>query len=416
MIRTLALMISFWALTTPAHAQDGLLPSIGPALTTAQPAECNAPCEQTAALHRNILAVSRITPLAPAGEVAIYTRQEGTWNETALIASPGPCVAPPTPPGEDPVPCSDPVFGLDLALRGSYLFASVEPTSEQPGAVHVLRLVDDEWQPLQKLQFHADGLVPQSLQVSAIEAGARTLAVGISFVAVVDGVSRSSTAVHVFERTNSGRYRRAAVLSPADAQGTDFGSALAIRGDTLVVGAPSAANSTGAAYVFHRGQQGWRLNQKLSPSLPGAQSFGRAVAVSHGTIAIGAPSYFDTIDVSGGLVYLYQSPSGSWQETEVLRDPLTLEEPSQTNRRFFGTTLALQGARLMVGVGAGRPVPEEQPLTLLFQQTTAGWQPAAGFSPHVLPVRTQLSRDTALIVGAELRFGNQTYVYDLPTS
>lgn len=414
MIRTRTFVACVWLLTAPVSQAQDVLPSIGPTLTTELPAACNAPCERTATLHGEILAVSRMTPLAPAGEVAIYTRQNETWNEAALIAAPGPCVAPPAPPGEDPLPCSDATFGLDLALRDADLFASVEPTSGQSGAVYVFRLVGDQWQQRQKLEFRAPGAIPQSLQVSAIDAASDAVAVGLSFAEVVNGESRSRRAVHVFERAKHGRYRRAAVLAPDDAQNSDFGSALAVRGDTLVVGTSFGAESTGAAYVFHRGRRGWRLEQKLLPSLPGAQSFGGAVAVGRDVIAIGASSYFDTIDVSGGRVYLYQRTGGTWQETQILRDPITLEEPGVTNRRFFGTTLALQGGRLMVGVGAGRPVPEEAPLTLLFEQMPAGWQPVAGFSPHAVPVRMQLSDDTALVVGAELRFGNQTYAYDLP--
>jgi hypothetical protein len=351
-----------------------------------------------AALHADILAVSRTTPLAPAGEVAIYLRQAGAWNETALIAAPEP----------------DPTFGLDLAVHDGDLFASIEPTSEQPGAVYVFRLVGTQWQQQRKLELPVSGAIPQSLQVSAIEAADGVVAVAISFVTVVDGVNRSGRAVHVFERAKNGRYRRTAVLAPADAQDSDFGASLAVSGDTLVVGTPFATEPTGVAYVFHRVKHGWRLQQKLLPSLSGAQSFGSAVAVSNDVIAVGAPSYFDTIDVSGGLVYLYQSVGGSWQETQILRDPTPLSEPSATNRRFFGTRLALEGSRLMVGVGAGRPVPEEQPLSLLFESMPEGWQPVAGFSPHVVPVRTQLSGDTALVLGAELNFGNQTYVYDLP--
>jgi hypothetical protein len=408
----LVFVVSAWVLMMPAHAQEVLLPSIGPTLTTAQPDACGAPCERTAALTRNILAVSRMTPLAPAGEVAIYMRRDGAWSETALIASPAPCVVPPSSPGQDPLPCQQPLFGSDLALSRRDLFASVDPNLTQPGAVYVLRLVGDQWQQLQKLEFPTPGAIPQSLRISAIEAAGHTVAVGISFTALANGESRSSAAVHVFERARNGHYRRSAILSPEDAQSTDFGAALAIRGHTLVVGAASATEMTGAAYVFNRKKHGWQLQQKLSPSFSGAQSFGRAVAVGHGTIAIGAPDYFDTADVSAGLVYVYQHSGGSWLETEVLHDPIVLAEPGATNRRFFGTTLALQSKRLMVGVSAGRPLEEEDPLTLLFERMPEGWHPVAGFSPHDVPVLMQLSRDTALIVGAQLRFGNQTYVYD----
>ena len=116
MQRIVVLVIFALLSCASASAQQLPLPEIGPTLEAAQPTSCNAPCQETAALHGNTLAVSSFTPDAPGGEVTIYTRQNASWSETALIAYPGPCLVPPPPAGEDPLPCWDPAFGQELAV------------------------------------------------------------------------------------------------------------------------------------------------------------------------------------------------------------------------------------------------------------------------------------------------------------
>src|SRR5881628_1052440 len=96
-------------------------------------------------------------------------------------------------------------------------------------------------------------------------------------------------------------------LVPADT--TYFqqvGYAVAIDGDTAVIGAPldSAANaSAGAAYVFVRHGETWTEQAKLTASDAGfSAEFGNAVAISGNTIVVGA--HLDPADdYQGGAAY-----------------------------------------------------------------------------------------------------------------
>lgn len=131
-----------------------------------------------------------------------------------------------------------------------------------------------------------------------------------------------------------------------------FGSAVAIDGDTLVVGAHSADGDfpdTGAAYVYERDASGaWQPRATLRPSTTQADEmfFGIRVAISGGTIAVGAPLADNAAagTVSSGAVYTHvrDSASGNWSPEQVVR--LAIQETGD----LFGE-VAIDGDTLVVG-------------------------------------------------------------------
>ena len=135
--------------------------------------------------------------------------------------------------------------------------------------------------------------------------------------------------------------------------------------------------------------------------------------MSDQTIAVGAPAAsFENFQ--SGRVYIYQRWGGEWTETQILRDPLRLQDPGPNNLRYFGTELSLHGRRLMVGIDPSYPLLDEQALTLLFQRKQWQWRPVAEFRPFNQPSRIELSGRSAVISTAGVRFGNTTHIYDLP--
>ena len=95
--------------------------------------------------------------------------------------------------------------------------------------------------------------------------------------------SANPGAVYVFVRTG-GAWTEQGKLLPSDGMAGDgFGDALALQGDTAVVGAPensSAASGAGAVYVFARTGGIWTQEAKLLASNAEAgDSFGTSVAL-----------------------------------------------------------------------------------------------------------------------------------------
>jgi FG-GAP repeat len=80
-------------------------------------------------------------------------------------------------------------------------------------------------------------------------------------------------------------------LEASDAASPDqFGTSVAISGETVVVGAPVAGGYAGSAYVFVRSGGVWSQQQKLAASDAAAgDQFGNSVAISGETVVVGAP-------------------------------------------------------------------------------------------------------------------------------
>ena len=119
-----------------------------------------------------------------------------------------------------------------------------------------------------------------------------------------------------------------------DSQPEAFGSAVAVSGNTLVVGAPLghvAANvALGQAYVYDL-TTGALLYTLNSAARHFHQLFGISVEVSGGRIAVG----------SREQVYLFNAVTGE--------PTATLADPTPTITDNFGVTLALSGDRVLVG-------------------------------------------------------------------
>jgi hypothetical protein len=100
-----------------------------------------------------------------------------------------------------------------------------------------------------------------------------------------------SGSVYVFVRS-SGTWAQQAKLLPSDGGLVHgyFGCAVSISGDTAVVGASTLRYSTGSAYLFERNGTEWTEQSKFlaADGSPG-NDFGRSVAISGSTLAIGSP-------------------------------------------------------------------------------------------------------------------------------
>src|SRR2546430_2458350 len=103
------------------------------------------------------------------------------------------------------------------------------------------------------------------------------------------------------------------VAPPDPAQYQFFGGAVAISGDTAVVGANKAA------YVYVRQRTGWVLQQKLLPSdsepspEPNAflAAFGGAVAIEGDELAVAAPNWV-TEPTKTGAVFVFRRVGNGW--------------------------------------------------------------------------------------------------------
>jgi hypothetical protein len=148
----------------------------------------------------------------------------------------------------------------------------------------------------------------------------------------------------------------AIMLSDPNAMSQDeFGSAGAISGNTLVVGAPDVdfdGNSNqGVAYVFVKSGSAWVQAAELigSDGRP-EDEFGAAVAIAvNGTVVVGAPDK----DSGAGEAYVFLAPAGGWKPGTTVYSTSTILADSKPNNSFFnfGYSVAITGNGDYVVVG-----------------------------------------------------------------
>ncbi len=127
---------------------------------------------------------------------------------------------------------------------------------------------------------------------------------------------------YIFEKPQDTWIETARVTSTGTYPGDDFGMALAISGDRLVIGAPTndvAGTNAGIAYVFEFDGVNWQQVQVLLPGAGGdltQAEFGSAVEVEGDRVVVSAPF----LGPAGSVHVFDRSPAGVWEEAVITGD------------------------------------------------------------------------------------------------
>ncbi len=142
------------------------------------------------------------------------------------------------------------------------------------------------------------------------------------------------------------------LISPGLSTYEHFGTAVAIDGNLAVIGAP-ASNVTyndtpGKAYLYQRYSNGeWEKIYTFLPSVTNdigqPPEFGSAVAISGDTVVIGARRTNHGTDFSAGCVYIFSADGvGGWTEQVVY-------EPVIGSTDWFGASVAISDEIIIIG-------------------------------------------------------------------
>lgn len=189
----------------------------------------------------------------------------------------------------------------------------------------------------------------------AAESGGRAIAVSQSLAAVGvgSGSADSPFAVDVFERNRRGGWRFVQRLTASPDQRGRFGTALALHGRTLAVGAPENDDSstpeleTGYVDVFERGPAGFVRTQTVLPesftlppgeTTPGEFAFGASVSLDEQHLAVGAKRF------RGGRGRVFVFDRSDYSQEVELAEPAALERFDAN----FGDTVQLSRGTLLV--------------------------------------------------------------------
>ena len=179
------------------------------------------------------------------------------------------------------------------------------------------------------------------------------------------------------------------LVSSDGVAGDKLGQSVAISGDTVVVGAFSAAvgnnSSQGAAYVFVKPSGGWQTQTTESAKLTASNGspsdqFGSSVSVSGNTIVIGAPYAGVGTNSNQGTAYVFVMPAGGWKGALTENAKLTASDGIGGDELGFST--AISGNTVVVGasnasIGTGCPngpsCTDFEGAAYVYVQPSGGW-------------------------------------------
>ncbi len=201
----------------------------------------------------------------------------------------------------------------------------------------------------------------------------------------------SGVAAYVYVRTGLSWSLQQELTGGPDA--IDYGSAVALSGDTIVVGAPGNPGSTpGTAYVYVRSGTTWSEQATISMD-PLMDNFALAVAVVGDTAVVGAPLYAHGTGL--GSAFVFSRTGTTWTQTQELDDD-TVENELGAGVAFDGTTVVLTTGAPETGADGAHVYALDGGTFGLQQVLPAGDEAGGNFRQDVVAVD-----GTTLVTGSQ---------------
>ena len=328
------------------------------------------------------------------GSAYVFTRSGTTWSQQQELLD-----------GEEATPD---YFGLWVAISGDTIVVGAPDhnvgANVDQGSAYVFTRSGTTWNEQQELTA-ADGVAGD--QFARVAISGDTIVVGVPGHYSYGNWRQGGAYVFTLSGSTWSQQQK---LTAAD--GDDpwdcFGASVAISGDTVLVGAPQQA-STGnsgdgqsSAYVFTRVGIVWIQQQKLTAADWGAwDSFGEAVAISGDTIVVGAPDHNVGANLDQGSAYVFTRSGTTWNEQQELTAADSAAPALDGDR--FGSSAAISGATIVAGACADTVGGNiAQGSAYVYQDTGS---PGAPYEPPPSAVTTPVPPTIVLIGGLWSNYG-----------
>lgn len=254
------------------------------------------------------------------GAAYIFQNENGSWQEKAKLFE----------SNAD----RDDEFATSVAIDGSTVLIGVPGDEDETGSAYIYTGSGASWSE-QQILTDGNGVQDDKYGYSVALEGD---------LAVVG--SPGDKSVFVYERSGSS-WTELDRISPAGVAGSDeFGESVSISGDYIVVGAAKdseTASEAGAVYVFKRNGTSWEQTAKIRAADGASEDeFGVAVSIENNLLVIGA-RYQDAAAGDGGATYIYSRSGENW--TEI--NKITASDAEIDDR--FGSAVDIQGDVLVIG-------------------------------------------------------------------
>lgn len=254
-------------------------------------------------------AESRFGDIASRASVSVFARGETGWQRQARLV------------GEDTLDRDR--FGHSLACSGDALLvgsprADVDGAPDR-GAAYVFRRTGDVW--TQEAKLVASEGEALDLFGWSVALQGDTAVVGARADSAAG--STSAGAVHVFRRVGDAWQTQARLGAPEGQAGDQFGESVALSGITLLAGArldgAPGTSEAGSAHAFRWSGATWSWQGRLLPPVDaGSARFGTAVALDGETAIVGAPEVsIDQMEARGAAFVFEGSQPIFWNGFEA---------------------------------------------------------------------------------------------------
>ncbi|GJM25097.1 MAG: hypothetical protein DHS20C16_15120 [Phycisphaerae bacterium] len=271
----------------------------------------------------------RFGPYNNVGAIYVFERIDGVWTQVDRIVNPD--------------PANDDAFGQSVDISGDTIIASSHGDdntgpSSSSGSVYIFVRDGGVW--TQQAFLTADDASGGDQFGFSVAISGDTAVIG----AVTDDTPEdSSGSAYVFVRSAGIWTQQAKLIADDSAEDDYFGYDVEIDGDTAIIGAPEDFFNPGSAYIFVRSGGVWTQEDKLVPDDGEADDeFGSSVAVDGDTAIVGAP-YDDDAGSLSGSAYVFSRAGTVWTQ----ESKLTASDASATD--LYGLGVGVIGDIAVVG-------------------------------------------------------------------
>ncbi|MBX3722687.1 MAG: FG-GAP repeat protein [Turneriella sp.] len=324
------------------------------------------------------------------GAVYVFRRTNGVWAQEAYLKTPNPSftiqLGYSVAISGDTIVAGAPFEKSNQTTITNGSTASSDTSAGASGAAYVFKRTGTTW--VQEAYLKAPNAETQDQFGISVAISGDTIVVGANQedsnqATITNGSTASgnnsasnSGAAYVFKRTGSMWAHEAYLKAPNPEANDEFGIAVAISGDTVVVGAQyedsnqttitngasassnNGASNSGAAYVFKRSGSTWAHEAYLkAPNADADDSFGSSVSVSGDTIVVGAfdedsnqtgitngtTASANNTASGAGAAYVYKRTGAIWASEAYLKTSNHKQE------HYFGNSVWILGDRIAVG-------------------------------------------------------------------
>ena len=264
---------------------------------------------------------------------------------------------------------NDSFFGYSVAISGGTVVVGANSADTDLGTAYVFTESGAGWGTMtQTAKLTSSDSAAGDNFGEAVAISGNTVVVGASGL-TVNGVSGQGAA-YVFTEPASGwtnMTQTAKLIEPSN-EGGGFGTSVAISGNTVVVGAPygNVAGATGAAYVFNKPASGWADMTGTTMLTPSDGSWndgcGDSVSINGNAVVVGAPRHA----AGAGAAYLFVEPSSGWASMTQTAELTASDGVAQD---AFGTSVSISGNTVVAGASYAQPTGA----AYVFTEPGAGW-------------------------------------------